>query len=90
MVLRVVVHITFPNVSADRMLGPGVKTCTGLDRRRHGYRQILAGVEKLRGRPEVQRATETIQDAVIDLSERTKGAVNAQVEKVTSETGSTQ
>lgn len=53
------------------------------------YRQILAGVEKLRGRPEVQRATETVQHAVIDLSERTKGAVNEQVERVTNETSTT-
>jgi hypothetical protein len=53
------------------------------------YQQILAGVEKLRGRPEVQRATDTVHDAVIDLSERTKSAVNEQVEKVTSDTGTT-
>lgn len=51
------------------------------------YQQILAGVEKLRGRPEVQRATDSVHHAVIDLSERTKGAVNEQVEKVTSDTG---
>jgi hypothetical protein len=51
------------------------------------YQQIVAGVDRLRGRPEVQRATDTVQTAVIDLSERTKDAVNEQVEKVTHETG---
>jgi hypothetical protein len=51
------------------------------------YRQIVAGAERLRGRPEVQRAAASVQHAVIDLSTRTKSAVNEQVEKVTSETG---
>jgi hypothetical protein len=53
------------------------------------YQQILVGVAKLRGRPAVQKATDTVQHAVIDLADRTKGVVNEQVQKVTSDTWST-
>ena len=50
------------------------------------YRQIVAGVEKLRGRAEVQKVAATVHEAVIDLSDRAKGVINEQVVKVTSET----
>jgi hypothetical protein len=53
------------------------------------YQQIVAAAQKLRGRAEVQKATDTVHDAVIDLSDRAKGVINEQVEKVTSETGTT-
>jgi hypothetical protein len=50
------------------------------------YRQIVAAAEKVRGRPEVQKAADTVHEAVIDLSDRAKGVINEQVEKVTSDT----
>jgi hypothetical protein len=47
------------------------------------YEQIKSMAQDLRGRPQVQHATQTLQSTASDLADKAKGAVNEQVDKVT-------
>jgi hypothetical protein len=63
------------------LVGIGAGYVLGAKAGKERYQQIKNMAVDLRGRPEVQQATQTLQSTASDLTSKAKEAVNQQVDK---------